>query len=271
MLEMNSGWNKEIKTEGTQWKCITAVRVSLLHVLCWEWTEIVLQNHNVPKIYMWTPEDASTRWSQRQADTFKQQAMKLISERRRNVRRTFFFLYSSKLSDIFFFPGATFFFSSLHKLFSGIFLHFIWTLSVKRGCSCFKTVKTFFLYLYFFLLHVKLSENKFQKENYIFILCYIWNRNIFSLTMTFSSRRIFSSEIKIKWIFIYPCETESKQRDKRQTFLKNIFSLHLTQKMSHNKNNLSVKTIEKKLLFFIFPGQFFLSCLTPQSITPLFL
>lgn len=224
-----------------------------------------------PKIYMWTPGDASTRWSQRQADTFKQQAMKLISERRRNVRRTFFFLYSSKLSDIFFFPGATFFFSSLHKLFSGIFLHFIWTLSVKRGCSCFKTVKTFFLYLYFFLLHVKLSENKFQKENYIFILCYIWNRNIFSLTMTFSSRRIFSSEIKIKWIFIYPCETESKQRDKRQTFLKNIFSLHLTQKMSHNKNNLSVKTIEKKLLFFIFPGQFFLSCLTPQSITPLFL
>lgn len=200
---------------------------------------------------------------------------KLIETHFRTMKKCqediFLFLYSSKLSDIFFFPGATFFFSSLHKLFSGIFLHFIWTLSVKRGCSCFKTVKTFFLYLYFFLLHVKLSENKFQKENYIFILCYIWNRNIFSLTMTFSSRRIFSSEIKIKWIFIYPCETESKQRDKRQTFLKNIFSLHLTQKMSHNKNNLSVKTIEKKLLFFIFPGQFFLSCLTPQSITPLFL
>lgn len=197
MLEMNSGWNKEIKTEGTQWKCITAVRVSLLHVLCWEWTEIVLQNHNVPKIYMWTPGDASTRWSQRQADTFKQQAMKLISERRRNVRRTFFFLYSSKLSDIFFFPGATFFFSSLHKLFSGIFLHVIWTLSVKRGCSCFKTVKTFFLYLYFFLFFFtcetewnQISERKL----YFYIVLYLKQEHFFF------DNDIFFQENFLKWI-----------------------------------------------------------------------
>lgn len=111
MLEMNSGWNKEIKTDGTQWKCITAVRVNSLHVLCWEWTEIVLQNHNVPKIYMWTPGDASTRWSQRQADTFKQQAMKLISERRRNVRRTSsFFCIVLNWVIFFFFQELHFFF-----------------------------------------------------------------------------------------------------------------------------------------------------------------
>lgn len=183
-----------------------------------------------PKIYMWTPGDASTRWSQRQADTFKQQAMKLISERRRNVRRTFFFLYSPKLSDIFFFPGATFFFSSLHKLFSGIFLHVIWTLSVKRGCSCFKTVKTFFLYLYFFFLHVKLSENKFQKENYIFILCYIWNRKIFSLTMTFSSRRIFSSEIKIKWFLFIHVKLSQNRETRDKLFLRIFFHF-----ISHKK------------------------------------
>lgn len=180
MLEMNSGWNKDRRE---QWKCITAVRVNSLHVLCWEWTEIVLQNHNVPKIYMWTPGDASTRWSQRQADTFKQQAMKLISERRRNVRRTFFFLYSPKLSDIFFFPGATFFFSSLHKLFSGIFLHVIWTLSVKRGCSCFKTVKTFFLYLYFFLFFFYMwnwVKTNFRKK-IIFLYCVIFETGTFFL------------------------------------------------------------------------------------------
>lgn len=264
MLEMNSGWNKDRRE---QWKCITAVRVNSLHVLCWEWTEIVLQNHNVPKIYMWTPEDASTRWSQRQADTFKQQAMKLISERRRNVRRTFSF-FCIVLNWVIFF----FFITSQTFLWNISSLH-LNSISEKRMFMFQNSKNIFFIFILFsfFFLHVKLSENKFQKENYIFILCYIWNRNIFSLTMTFSSRRIFSSEIKIKWIFIYPCETKSKQRDKRQTFLKNIFSLHLTQKMSHNKKKLSVKTIEKKLLFFIFPGQFFLSCLTPQSITPLFL
>lgn len=176
MLEMNSGWNKEIKTEGTQWKCITAVRVSLLHVLCWEWTEIVLQNHNVPKIYICTPEDASTRWSQRQADTFKQQAMKLISERRRNVRRTFSF-FCIVLNWV------IFFFSSLHKLFSGIFLHFIWTLSVKRGCSCFKTVKTFFLYLYFFLFFFYMwnwVKTNFRKK-LIFLYCVIFETGTFFL------------------------------------------------------------------------------------------
>lgn len=113
-----------------------------------------------PKIYICTPEDASTRWSQRQADTFKQQAMKLISERRRNVRRTFSFFCIVLNWVIFFFFQELHFFFHHFKLFSGIFLHFIWTLSVKRGCSCFKTVKTFFSYLYFFLfffLHVKLS------------------------------------------------------------------------------------------------------------------
>lgn len=186
-----------------------------------------------PKIYMWTPEDASTRWSQRQADTFKQQAMKLISERRRNVRRTSsFFCIVLNWVIFFFFPGATFFFSSLHKLFSGIFLHVIWTLSVKRGCSCFKTVKTFFLYLYFFLffLHVKLSENKFQKETYIFILCYIWNRNIFSLTMTFSSRRIFSSEIKIKWFLFIHVKLSQNRETRDKLFLRIFFHF-----ISHKK------------------------------------
>lgn len=163
-----------------------------------------------------------------------QNSSKLISERWRNVRRTFsFFCIVLNWVIFFFFPGATFFFSSLHKLFSGIFLHVIWTLSVKRGCSCFKTVKTFFLYLYFFLfffLHVKLSENKFQKENYIFILCYIWNRKIFSLTMTFSSRRIFSSEIKIKWFLFIHVKLSQNRETRDKLFLRIFFHF-----ISHKK------------------------------------
>lgn len=176
MLEMNSGWNKEIKTEGTQWKCITAVRVSLLHVLCWEWTEIVLQNHNVPKIYMWTPEDASTRWSQRQADTFKQQAMKLISERRRNVRRTFSF-FCIVLNWVIFF----FFITSQTFLWNISSLH-LNSISEKRMFMFQNSKNMFFiviLFSFFFYMWNWVKTN-FRKK-IIFLYCVIFETGTFFL------------------------------------------------------------------------------------------
>lgn len=177
MLEMNSGWNKEIKTDGTQWKCITAVRVSLLHVLCWEWTEIVLQNHNVPKIYMWTPEDASTRWSQRQADTFKQQAMKLISERRRNVRRTFSF-FCIVLNWVIFF----FFITSQTFLWNISSLH-LNSISEKRMFMFQNSNNIFFIFIlfsFFFFYMRNWVKTNFRKK-IIFLYCVIFETGTFFL------------------------------------------------------------------------------------------
>lgn len=177
MLEMNSGWNKEIKTEGTQWKCITAVRVNSLHVLCWEWTEIELQNHNVPKIYMWTPEDASTRWSQRQADTFKQQAMKLISERRRNVRRTFSF-FCIVLNWVIFF----FFITSQTFLWNISSLH-LNSISEKRMFMFQNSNNIFFIFIlfsFFFFYMRNWVKTNFRKK-LIFLYCVIFETGTFFL------------------------------------------------------------------------------------------
>ena len=110
----------------------------------------------------------------------------------------FFFLYSSKLSDFFFFRSNIFFFiTSFHKLFSGIFPHFIWTLSVKRGCSCFKTVKTYFFIfiLYFSFVFTCETEWKQLSERtlYFYISLYLKQED-FSLKIPF-----FSQENFLKW------------------------------------------------------------------------
>lgn len=191
MLEMNSGWNKEIKTDGTQWKCITAVRVSLLHVLCWEWTEIVLQNHNVPKIYMWTPEDASTRWSQRQADTFKQQAMKLISERRRNVRRTFSF-FCIVLNWVIFF----FFITSQTFLWNISSLH-LNSISEKRMFMFQNSKNIFFIFIlfsfFFFTCETEWKQIS-ERKLYFYIVLYLKQEHFFF------DNDIFFQENFLKWI-----------------------------------------------------------------------
>lgn len=127
-----------------------------------------------------------------------QNSSKLISERWRNVRRTFsFFRIVLNWVIFFFFPGATFFFSSLHKLFSGIFLHFIWTLSVKRGCSCFKTVKTFFflfiLFSFFFTCETEWKQIS-ERKLYFYIVLYLKQEHFFF------DNDIFFQENFLTWI-----------------------------------------------------------------------
>lgn len=129
-----------------------------------------------PKIYICTPEDASTRWSQRQADTFKQQAMKLISERRRNVRRTFSF-FCIVLNWVIFF----FFITSQTFLWNISSLH-LNSISEKRMFMFQNSKNIFFIFILFsfFFYMWNWVKSNFRKK-IIFLYCVIFETGTFFL------------------------------------------------------------------------------------------
>lgn len=130
-----------------------------------------------PKIYICTPEDASTRWSQRQADTFKQQAMKLISERRRNVRRTFSF-FCIVLNWVIFF----FFITSQTFLWNISSLH-LNSISEKRMFMFQNGNNIFFIFIlfsFFFFYMRNWVKTNFRKK-IIFLYCVIFETGTFFL------------------------------------------------------------------------------------------
>lgn len=142
-----------------------------------------------PKIYICTPEDASTRWSQRQADTFKQQAMKLISERRRNVRRTFSF-FCIVLNWVIFF----FFITSQTFLWNISSLH-LNSISEKRMFMFQNSKNIFFIFILFsFFFTCETEWKQIPERNlYFYIVLYLKQEHFFF------DNDIFFQENFLKW------------------------------------------------------------------------
>lgn len=143
-----------------------------------------------PKIYICTPEDASTRWSQRQADTFKQQAMKLISERRRNVRRTFSF-FCIVLNWVIFF----FFITSQTFLWNISSLH-LNSISEKRMFMFQNSKNIFFIFIlfsfFFFTCETEWKQIS-ERKLYFYIVLYLKQEHFFF------DNDIFFQENFLKW------------------------------------------------------------------------
>lgn len=143
-----------------------------------------------PKIYICTPEDASTRWSQRQADTFKQQAMKLISERRRNVRRTFSF-FCIVLNWVIFF----FFITSQTFLWNISSLH-LNSISEKRMFMFQNGKNIFFIFIlfsfFFFTCETEWKQIS-ERKLYFYIVLYLKQEHFFF------DNDIFFQENFLKW------------------------------------------------------------------------
>lgn len=141
-----------------------------------------------PKIYMWTPEDASTRWSQRQADTFKQQAMKLISERRRNVRRTFSF-FCIVLNWVIFF-----FFITSQTFLWNISSRHLNSISEKRMFMFQNSKNIFFIFILFSFTCETEWKQISERKLYFYIVLYLKQEHFFF------DNDIFFQENFLKWI-----------------------------------------------------------------------
>lgn len=144
-----------------------------------------------PKIYICTPEDASTRWSQRQADTFKQQAMKLISERRRNVRRTFSF-FCIVLNWVIFF-----FFITSQTFLWNISSRHLNSISEKRMFMFQNSKNIFFIFIlfsfFFFTCETEWKQIS-ERKLYFYIVLYLKQEHFFF------DNDIFFQENFLKWI-----------------------------------------------------------------------